>query len=138
MLPAALPGSLRRLTLEGRYLEPSWTPIDAPEVGGLEQLVVQSDAMYLTSLNAFERWRPQRLTLQAGSRIEVMSKQAAAVLHAAQELYIKSCNVELCCPTSDCIRMCSMWRSSLPAQQIDEFTEGLRSWWVPMAHMDQS
>ena len=137
--PRALPTTVRRLTLETSHLISlpglrSSVPLDAPELQGLEQLVLRSNEIQVHSLDAFSRHRPHRLTLEAASRISLPGEAAAAVLPAAQELTAAGLRLELCCPARVCIGMSSVWGQSEVEQQDAQSLEELRSWFVQTAH----
>ena len=133
--------SVRRLILETSYLislppRQGSDPLDAPELVDLEQLVLRSSEIQVSSLNAVSQHAPQRLTLEARSRISVPGgERAADVVQAAGELSAAGRRLELCCPARDCIGMYSVWDKNMPLkQQESELLETLRSCFVDTAH----
>ena len=138
--PRALPATVRRLTLETSHLislpgHQGSDPLDAPELQGLQQLVLRSSEIRVESLDAFSQHRPHRLTLEAASRINVPAEFASAVVHEARELVAGGHQLELCCPTHDCIGMSTVWDQKMPLTlQETQLLEKLRSWFVEREH----
>ena len=132
----ALPATVRRLILETSHLlslpgRQGSEPLDAPELEGLEELVLRANEIQVRSLEAFSRRWPHRLTLEPASRISVPGETASAVVHQGRELIANGHRFELCCPTRDCISISTVWERNMPLTlQETQVLKELRSWFV--------
>ena len=109
----------------------------APELNNLEHLVLRAPQVQISSLYAFGARLPQRLTLQAKSSINIRGGCAGEVVRKARQLTAGGHQLELCCPTRDCIRSLSKdWNpSQAMREQEEEHLEDLRTWFVEAARV---